>query len=293
MKILPPSKIFVTGATSHTGWHLIQRLYEEGYALHCLTRFPGKKESIPFGTKSIGDIRDVEFITSQIEGSRAVIHLAHMANARAITAACTRASVRRLIAISSTRKYTKFPDATSRWVEEGEEAVRKSILHWTIIRPSMIFGDSRDQNLTALVEAAQKRKAFPLVGGGKALMQPVFVDDLVEAIIQTLRRPETVGRDYDIAGPEPITLRNMIQIIGEESGSKMRLIPVPGKPAFLAARLWDFLRGAKETGLASKIRRLGEEKVFDISSAQEDLGYSPHTFRESIQRKLEWIREGR
>ncbi len=124
-------------------------------------------------------------------------------------------------------------------------------------------------------------------------MQPVFVEDLVEAIVSAWQRPETVHRDYELAGPAPISLRQVLEILREASGAKTIFFPVPQTLALLAAKGLDLLRGRRETGLAAQIRRLGENKTFEITPAHRDLNFAPRSFADAISRKIEWLKEGK
>jgi len=291
----PLPKLLITGATSHLGCHLVERLLAEGAWVRCMMRSESSRARLPAGDYETAycDILDADRRAGCLEGIEAVVHLAHVRHSHAIVEACRRASVSRLVVISSTRKFTQFPDETSERVEEGEAADEAGDLDWTILRPSMIFGDSRDRNLAPLVKTVQRKIVFPLIGNGAARMQPVFVLDVVDAILQTLRRPHTLHRDYNLAGPEPITLAEMMHTMRDLTGSNIRFIPVPLAPALLAAKVVDLLRRSKAPGLTARIQRLKEDKVFDIASARNDLDYAPRAFKEALRQKLVWLEQGR
>ena len=78
-------------------------------------------------------------------------------------------------------------------------------VRWTILRSAMIFGGPEDNNLARVAAAVRRWRVFPMFGPGRNLVQPVFVWDLVEALVACLERPEAAGRCYTIAGPEAMT----------------------------------------------------------------------------------------
>ena len=290
MSLIPDHKIFITGATSHSGCHLVKLMQDRNVPVRLLTRNPRRLARLPVGRHEIveADLTRPETYCEMLAECGAVIHLAHIRNAQHIVEACRLAEVKRLIVISSTRKFTKFPDAISQAVEQGEYFVTNSGLDWTLLRPSMIYGDHRDQNLAGLVQRIKRWPVFPLTGGGSR-MQPVFVDDLCAAIFQTWLRPETIGRDYNLAGPQPLTLKDLLGAIKKQAGTSCGLIPVPMGPALFFAKILDTLRGRRELGLAPKIRRLNEDKTFDISLAQTELGFEPRSIDDGLARKIEWL----
>ena len=157
----------------------------------------------------------------------------------------------------------------------------------------MIFGDARDGNIAGLLNSVRSKGFFPLIGGGRAMMQPIFVEDLVEAIVSAWQRPETIGRSYDLAGPEPISLRRVLEILREEAEAKTVFVPLPRALALLAAWPLDYLRGRRETGLAAQVRRLGEDKTFEIAAARRDLDFAPRSFAAAVRRKIEWLNEAK
>ena len=119
-----------------------------------------------------------------------MIHMAHVRFAGHAVQACQAAGVRRVIALSSTRRFTKFPEQTARWVMEGEAALTDSPLDYTILRSAMIFGADRDHNLEKLVRWLRRWPCLPLLAGGQNLVQPIYTWDLVDAIVCALQNPQ-------------------------------------------------------------------------------------------------------
>ncbi|MBN1517774.1 NAD(P)H-binding protein [Candidatus Sumerlaeota bacterium] len=287
----PRAPVFLTGATSHTGSHLLRIMLGRGMTVKCLIRSPEKIPLLPKGDYEIvpGDAMRPETFVSALTGCRAMLNIAHIRLAAHFVEACRQAQVRRIVSISSTRRYTKFPDIISQRVIDGENAIRESDLDYTIIRASMIYGSARDNNMHNLLMRLRRWPVFPLPGGGKTHIQPVFVEDLCQALLAALERDATRGKEYNICGPEPLALREAIEILIRQDRLKTRLLPAPTAPALFLAQIIDALRRAGPAGLAPKIRRLQEDKTYDISDAQRDLGFNPRSFEDGVRRKLEWL----
>jgi NADH dehydrogenase len=114
-------------------------------------------------------------------------------------------------------------------------------LPWTIIRPSVVFGpDDRFLNLFAML---QRRLPIIALGGAEAKLQPIYVGDVVNAILACLLKDEHHGKIYEIAGPEVFTLRQLVQLAGRMSGHPRPIIGLPAPVARLLAFAMELLPG--------------------------------------------------
>lgn len=279
--------ILVTGATGHTGRRLVRALVDQNYPVRILTREPVRLDIELRKKVEVyrGDLLIPENVQEAVAGCSAVIAVTHIKFSPAIIKGMQHAGVKRGIFMSSTRRYTRFVEETARQVMAGELAVEESGLDWTIIRPTMIYGGPQDRNLEPLLATLKKWPAFPLPAGGTMLWQPVFTWDVVSALIAALQRPQSVGRAYTIAGPEPITYRQMIETMLREAGLKRTLVPVPlGLVRPLVA--WYEKTVSRPRVRMDQIRRMEENKDFDISEARADLGFTPISFQEGMRRKI-------
>jgi NADH dehydrogenase len=82
----------------------------------------------------------------------------------------------------------------------GELAVREAFPRATLVRPSAMFGPG-DALFAGLADLVRILPAVPLIGGGRTRLQPVYVEDVAEAIARILSRPDTAGQTYELAGP--------------------------------------------------------------------------------------------
>jgi nucleoside-diphosphate-sugar epimerase len=282
-------KILVAGGTGHTGERLVRRLLRAGHAVTVLSRRsddPVLRGVLAAGaTHAPGDCTRRWTLWEALEGKDALIGCAHVRYAEACVQACQRVGVRRYLQMSSTRRFTRYPCVSSREVIEGEAAITNSDLDFTILRATMIFGGRRDANLTKLVAWFRRRRWMPFFGDDQNLVQPVFVEDLLDAFMAALERPQSQRKAYTLAGPEPITQERMMLETAKACGVESPIFfRVPQGPAIGFLRL---LPGSftKRFISAEQIQRMAENKDFSIEDARTDLDYTPRPYAEAIRLK--------
>ena len=112
----------------------------------------------------------------------------------------------------------------------GEKAVRDSMPSATIIRPSVVFGteDKFFNKFAAMLSMTPPFLPVPILfGGGQTKFQPVYVDDVADAICGALEKPADAGRTYEIGGPRVYTFKELLELVLKETGRKRILLPVP------------------------------------------------------------------
>lgn len=286
----PDRFLFLTGATGHTGSRLARRLLADGWRLRCLLHTAGHASHLPKNPALEiveGDIERPAAWRSRLAGAHAFFNLAHVGYAPHVIEACEAAGVSRMISLSSTRRFTKFPERTARLVMSGEAAIEASRLEYTVIRSAMIFGGDRDNTLEKIVRWLRRLRLMPMIGGGQNLVQPIFVWDLVEALVAALARPETTAcKMLTVAGPAPMTWRYMVETTANVMCRPVWCVTVPLWPSLTVAWL---VEKAMRRPLFTRdmVRRQLEDKTFDITEARSALGgWSPRPFAEAIRFKL-------
>jgi uncharacterized protein YbjT (DUF2867 family) len=275
--------VLVTGALGFVASRLVPRLLECGAQVAALVR-PGRDAS---RLEALGvelrraDLDDPAIEAKAFAGARAVVHLAGLALVPRFLAALDQAGVPRGVFVSSAGVYTRLvsPGADAKRV--GEARLRAAALEATILRPSMIYGRPGDRNLERLLRWLARVPVVPLPGGGRVLQQPVHVDDLVSAIVASLERPAARRSEYDVGGPEALSLRALIEQSAQALGRRVVLIPLPIRPVH------GLVRALRRMGLPVPIRpeqllRLEESKAVDITPARRDLDFAPRSFAEGI-----------
>lgn len=281
--------LFVTGGTGPTGAEAVARLAEDGWHLRCLVREAETEKYLPKDVSDDeritivrGDLARPDEWSEEAKGAAAFLHLGHIRFAEGVVRVCKQRGIERLICLSSTRRFTKFPDPTAEAVIGGEAAVEASGLNYTILRCSMIYGTARDNNVQRLSEWLRKHRWMPLVAGGKNLVQPIHTGDVVQAIACALARPDATARKtLTIAGPEAIAWKAMVEAVAASVDRKILWVPVPYAAAIAAANLLRLLPG-RPVATPAQIQRLLEDKSFDIEQAKDALAdWQPRSFSPS------------
>jgi uncharacterized protein YbjT (DUF2867 family) len=279
--------ILVTGATSPTGSRVVRRLAEEGESVRSFVHTRANEGYVPRETSEViyGDLANPSDVQRALEGVSALINVAHIRFAAQIVPIAEQMGTTRALFISSTRQYTRLDDPAAQEIARAEEIVRGSSLRYTILRPSMIYGDPRDKNVSRLAAMVRKFAIVPLPRGGRNLVQPVFVLDLVEAIARALTNEKTARREYVIAGPEPISYRRMVETVAKVLGKRRIIFGIPLPAAYGVAQICQAL-GLRIFFSTEQVLRFGEDRAFDISEAARDIPFAPRSFEEGLRLSL-------
>lgn len=281
-----PERVLLVGATGFTGERVARRLCRSGVTVHALTRHPEGETARQLAAEGCtifeGDCDRLWTLWQALEGCEVIVSCSHIRYAQRLVQACHRMRVRRIVAMSSTRRFSRVADPTVDEVINGEMALSHGDLEYTVIRPSMIYGSRRDRNISRLMRWFDKWSWIPVFGDGKALVQPVFVEDVVGAILDTLRRPHTVKKSYTLAGPEPMTWDEMVRAILEARGQSARVFHVPLQWGFVVQKVLGSY--ARSRGLTREmLERVQESKAFETEEARVDLDFRPIPFLEVVR----------
>jgi uncharacterized protein YbjT (DUF2867 family) len=184
------------------------------------------------------------------------------------------AGVKRAVFVSTTAIFTTLPSVSRATRVEAEAAVQNSGLEWTILRPTMIYGTVRDRNISRLLRFLKRWPVFPLCGN--ALWQPIFVEDLAEAVVAVLDSANSIGQVYNLAGGCALRFADLVRTAATSLSREVLLVPVPMVAAVMAARV-------SRVVTAEQVRRLAEDKTFDYSSAIRDFGFRSRAFAEGVR----------
>ncbi len=201
------------------------------------------------------DVHDEAQLTTLLHGRDAVINLvailhgndpqferAHAALPRTLARACAAAGVKRVVHVSALGVGPNAPSRYLRSKTAGEAALLNAGLALTILRPSVIFGEHDSfLNLFATLQAV-----FPVMplAGADALFQPVWVQDVAAAIVRCLDDDSSIGQTYEIAGPQVLTLKELVQAAGRHAGHVRPVIGLPDALGKLQALAMEMLPGA-------------------------------------------------
>lgn len=193
---------------------------------------------------------------------------------------------KRLVAFSSTSVLTKQDteiDKEREIIRQLAEAERKIVtaceqrhVGWTILRPTLIYAEGRDTNITPLSRLIRRFGFMPLVGGAPGLRQPVHAEDLAIGAIAAAASQVAVNKFYSLPGGEILSYREMIGRVFDALHLPRRLISVP-------PWLWRAGFGlAKPLFPGSNVAmgiRMMKDMTFDATPAVRDFGWDPRAFR--------------
>ena len=276
--------VLVLGATSLVGRYLVPRLVAEGMAPAAVSRAPPPETSS--GVKWIAaDLTDPD-LARRLPPAATVFSLMPIWLLPAALPALTAGGMRRLVAFSSTSRFTKTgsPDAaereTARRLADGEAqavaACEAAGAAWTILRPTLIYAEGQDGNVSRLAGLIRRFGVLPLAGRGAGLRQPVHAEDLAAGAAAAAKAAAASGRAYDLPGGETLSYRAMAVRIFEALGRRPAIVSIP--PAAWKAGLAlasPFLPGAT----AGMGVRMAEDLTFDAGPAARDFGWAPRDFR--------------
>ena len=252
--------VSVFGGTGFLGQRLVRHLASEGLAVRVVVRHADQARStlgaagMERVTVFCADVRDRAAVAGAVAGADAVVNAVsayvetggvtfeavHEQGAETVAREAARAGVARFVLVSGIGADPESASAYIRSRGRGEQVVQEAFPGATIVRPSAMFGPG-DALFGTLAHLARLLPVLPLIGGGHTRLQPVFVEDVAEAIARILADPATAGRTYELVGSDVYTMRELVMIVLRIIGRRRALVSVPFTVAELQARLFEFL----------------------------------------------------
>jgi uncharacterized protein YbjT (DUF2867 family) len=283
--------IAVTGGTGFVGRHLIARLLVQGEQVRTLARHPAGIE----GAEVLqGDVTDPTSLAAVFDGCDSAIHLVgviqevgdqtfravHVEGTRNVITACEAARATRLLSLSA---LGSRPDARSQYHRskwEAEKIVNESALDTTIFRPSVMYGHGGGF-LPRLRQLVQNFPVLPIMGDGTSLTQPIWVEDVVSCLLGALRQQETVGKTYELGGPETYGFEQLLDLIAEDEGLDPPRIHLP--VSLVQPVVSALSRVTRRFPITpDQLTMLLEDNVCDISEMRRAFGVEPASLQEHL-----------
>jgi dihydroflavonol-4-reductase len=321
-------RVALTGATGYTGSRLVSRLLARGDEVRALAR-PNSRRPQPEGpglTWLEGDLADDALLARLVEGTDAVIHVAavyrtaghpdsyyrevNVEGTRRLLEAAYAAGVGRFVHTSTVgvHGHVERPPADEAspfapgdiYQETKAEAEQLALrfqrergLPVAVVRPAAICGPG-ETRLLKLFRAIARRR-YAIVGSGRALYHPVYIDDLLQGFLLALERPEAVGEAFIVGGPRYVSQAELAQMIARHTGGRVLPFRVPAAPLRWAAAACEAVCIPLRIEPPLHRRRVDfwtKDRAFSIDKARRVLGYAPQVeLEDGIARTCAWYRQ--
>jgi nucleoside-diphosphate-sugar epimerase len=275
------AKSLILGATGLVGGYIVEHLARAGEHPLALSRSPQSKPDIDW---FCGDLEKPE--TLKFPPFATLYCTADATLLPAVLPRLFHPSLKRAIVFSSSSVLTKLD---SEVVAEREKlqsladaekeiaaACEQHNVGWTILRPTLIYAEGRDTNITPLSRLIRRFGFMPLVGGATGLRQPVHAEDLAIGAIAAAASSAAVNKVYSLPGGETMAYREMIGRIFDGLRLPRRTVPLPvllWRASFVLAK--PLFPGAN----VAMGTRMMKDMAFDAAPATSDFGWNPRAFR--------------
>ena len=292
-------RIVVTGANGSVGKNLLGHAADGGdFDVVAAVRSERAASSLQ-GFHGV-DVRvvssdDADDLARIMNGASSVVHLsgiliesrtssyerANVGATQTAVEACRRAGVPHLVLVSALGANVNSPNRYRRSKGEGERAVERSALDATIIRTPILLGPDT-AGAAAIVRSVTSGKV-KLLGGGRYVMRPLDLDDLSRAIVGACRHHPKGVKIHELAGPEPISYRDLIERVATMMGRRVSLSVVPIWVAKLGAAIGNRTKGGGVTPTVIDVITTSESVTHN---ADADLGVTLTPLFETIEKIL-------
>jgi nucleoside-diphosphate-sugar epimerase len=321
-------KALVTGAAGFTARHLCERLVQNGYQIRGLVRDLNRSSDLRRQEVElvVGDLRDPRSLASAVKGIDIIYHIAaafrvenvsrkemwetNVEGTRNLLDAAVRAGVQRFVHCSTVGVHggienppanEETPYGPGDQYQESKAEGERLVLQYmaegrlpvVVFRPGGIFGPG-DLRFLKLFRAI-KRRRFVMFGSGQVTYHMIYIDDLIDGILLCGTQENSLGGVYILAGEEPVTLNQLVEIIADSLGVRPPGLHFPVAPVYLAAYLCELI--CKPLGINPPLYRrrvdfFRKNRAFDTSKAKRELGFRAKTdLKTGISLTTEWYRK--
>lgn len=274
--------ILVTGATGNVGRELVPQLLDANQPIRVLVRDERKVAHLSSRVqRAVGDLERPETLSSAMEGiDRLFLVTAVTHQVVNLIAAAKRAGVRHIVKQSTIEADRSLGPGA--WHREQERLIENSGIPWTFLRPTMMMVNTFQWWANTI--RTQGRIYFPRIDGQ---VSPIDPKDIASVACAVLTKPSHEGRIYELTGPEPLTVSEMVEILSKVLERPIRYVRVP----FFLAAIWMRHRlGLSRRLVAALGKTMGawrrNEYAYVSDAVEQVAGCRPRSFET-------WCREHR
>jgi len=243
------------------------------------------------------DVRDSDSLVAALKDVEVVVHLAaaksdegwsdevNVGGAMRLVEACKAAGCGRIINISSVAAKVVRKGTYGTTKHKADEVFDKSELRVTTLFPHIVYGEEKSGIFGTVLRFVERFPVVPVMGNGKWVCAPIYLGDVAEAICRCIERDTTVGRKYDLAGPNLITFDDFLKRVSGRLGRRRLTVHIPFAVALLAARLLAALM-TKPPITVSNVLTSNQNTDIDIGPARRDFGFNPLDFDIGLSKVL-------
>jgi uncharacterized protein YbjT (DUF2867 family) len=296
--------ILITGASGYIGRHLVARLAAQGERPRCLVRNVRRAANILHVDKVElvhGDTTSPDSLETAVQGVDTIVHTAFITadrkqstgnnyeetNVRGtanVIQAAKKAGVKRIIVISGLGTKPDKPGSYMQGRYLAEKMIKESGLDWTIIQPSVLFGKDAPF-FKGLADLIHVSPAVPLIGCGKIMFQPIYVEDVVTVIIKVLEEPErTKNKTYTIGGPEYYSFTQIIDALLHAMHKKRLKVPAPTPLVGVGAAVMEAIL-PKPPLTKAAMTLFTFDNTTDLNSVEREFGFKPVSLSTYLQQQ--------
>ena len=288
-----PLTLLITGASCKMGNNLIRRLSIfpdlniRAMVNRSLVDAPGC-EIRP------GSLNNLELMARALSGVDIVVHLAALTKSKNesdyfetnvkgtknLVDVCLEQGVKKIIYVSS-QAASLNGGAYSLSKLEAEQYIKKSKIQWVILRPSEVYGQEGD-SINQLIWWVQNFVCVPVIGQGKSKLSPVYIDDVIKAMVASIFIEEIENKTLILAGPEELTYDELVDRIAAYFGVSRFKVHLPAGLVKLIIMIFSKL--GMSYLVPDQVPRLLCEKLYGIDLAKEKLDYSPRYLEDGMEK---------
>jgi uncharacterized protein YbjT (DUF2867 family) len=301
----PKQKIAAVGGTGFLGRHIVRALLDGGHDVTVVGRHPEAVSGIALlagANAARGDVTDPQSLTGTLDGHDAVVMSVTFPNypmelprkgltferyeakgSEVLLAEAKRANVRRFLFISGAGADPTSDKSWYRAKGLAEGNIKSSGLDYVIIRPSWIYGPE-DKSVNKIVSMVKTSPVVPRLGVRPQRIQPLFVDDLADAVARAFDRDDAWNQTFEIGGPDVMTMDEVIHTIARVLGRRRVTLPIPRELARIGTAPLVLLPTPPMT--PTGVEFASQDGLVDMRAATRVLGVDPVPFEEGLRTYL-------
>lgn len=283
-----PDVIVIFGASSDIGRRVTQKLLDEGKQLRLVSRRADPLD--PRAEHVVGDLSGGCDLRPVLKDAALVVSCAHARHSAVLLGALP-AHAPSLVLTGSAWRYSTVPDPRGQAIRDAEAMFLSSGRNGVMLHPTMIYGGTQERNIQRLLALIRQWPVLPAPGGGRHLVQPIYVEDAAACLLAAIRRSWAGPNAIAVAGPKAMPWREMAGTCMKAIGVRRPIVSVPLAPAIGAVRLLH-AAGIRLPVDANVLRRFREDIDISLAAMRDELGVMPRNFDVGLQQALLGWRNG-